>query len=592
MTDIENQLQKTMERVSDGIISLDKEWRYIFINEAAMQDHPTGSKDVLGRIIWEIHPELKKTVFWEKSQEAVEKEKTITFENFYEPLNKWFNIRLYPSNDGLTIYYQNISKEKVRAELTRINQERLLEAQSVANVGNWETDLKTMLSIWSRQTYHIFEKDPLIFHPVHNTLLDMVHPDDKESLNNSFYKRINSSREGRIEFRINTASGLEKWVENCWKVLRDEHGLAIRARGTFQEITDKKTIEIERELLINNTEESFILLNKNLEIVSYNKQSQILFNKYLQFDLIRGRSILDYAKVDRRNRLTEIYKRVLTGDMEESELEFSLPDGSTDVFLIIYKPARNEKSEIIGVFVTIRIITERINKERELRKYNEEIIKLTAHLEQIREEERTQIAREVHDELGQQLTGLKMDASWLLKQVHTEHNSIHQKISDMTSLIDHSIKTIRRISSDLRPGILDDLGLIAALQLQNEQCEKKFKLPCIFKSDVDYIMTERHLAIAVYRINQEALTNIIRHSNAKKVKTTFRKTHSHLNLTIKDNGNGFDKSDVKKKDTLGLIGMRERSKMVGTELSIISTKGRGTTVTLRIPLSLIKFPES
>ncbi len=706
---VNKEKEAVLQRISDKVFSVDTEWRYTYLNDAAFKEHP-GRQNILGKVIWDVHPELHGTIFADKYREAFTKRKTVTFESFFAPLEKWFAVKCYPSVDGLTVFYQDITEIKEKDKLIESNEARLIEAQVVANVGSWETDLATMEVIWSRQTYSIFELDPATFKPTHTTFLDFVHPHDRDKVDQAFAESFQHDCKCVVEHRIITESGQVKWVEERWRVFRNEQHEPYRAAGTCQDITERKVAEIEKAIMINNTEESFILVDSDLTIVSFNNQFYTLNEKYLGIKVQKGKPILDYAKPERREIVKAIYRNVLAGKTEESELNFPLGDGTTRIFYLKYKPARNETNEVIGVFVTIRDITERkkaevliqtekffsdslinslpgifylydekglfsrwnknfedisgysaeeiknmhpldfydedekllmkkgidsvfthgrdevtahfytkdkkkkpyyfsghkivinensyligvgiditqrIQAEKELLLYTEEIKRLTAHLEQVREDERTRIAREVHDELGQQLTGLKMDASWLSRRISADQTTLHEKLSEMTLLMDHTIKTIRKISSDLRPGILDDLGLVAALEWQSAEFEKQYEIKCDFNSEVGDVETERSLATTVFRIYQEALTNVLRHAQATHVESIFKQTDTHMILTVQDNGQGFNECQIKNKPTLGLIGMRERALMVGAKLNIESKNGKGTIVSLQVPLNLL-----
>src|SRR5690349_8235534 len=156
-------------------------------------------------------------------------------------------------------------------------------------------------------------------------------------------------------------------------------------------------------------------------------------------------------------------------------------------------------------FHRISLLTahERKMAEEEIRKSHEELRQLSSYLETIREEERTSIAREIHDELGQQLTGLKMDISWLNKKVPKENKIVQEKISGMLSLVDTTVKTVRRISTELRPGILDDLGLIDALQWQSHEFEKRTGITCSFNTTFKDPSFEKHLSTGIFRVFQE-----------------------------------------------------------------------------------------
>jgi len=706
----QNQFKTTLQRVSDGFISYDCEWRYQYINAAAEKVLGLKANELIGKNIWEQFPELKNQPIYEAYHQAVAAQQYVHIELYLLHLKKWFKNHLYPSADGLSVFFRDVTEKKEKDKLIELNEARLIEAQSAANVGSWETDLATHQVIWSLQNFHIFELDPTTFKPTHTTFLDFVHPLDRDKVDRAFTESFISDDWCSIEHRIVTPGGAIKWVEERWRNFKNEQHQAYRAVGTCQDITKRKVAEIEKALLLFNTEESFILVDNNLTVVYFNDKFYKLNKEYLGFTVEKGTPILDYAQPDRKEIVKDIYASVLAGAIKESELKFPLRDGSTKVFSIIYKPARNENDEIIGAFVTTRDITERkkaelkfeteklfsdslINSlpgifylydqdgrftrwnknfetisgytaaeislmhpvdfydgdekklvqhkmekvfedgiieitahfytkdkkkipyyfngykislngnnyligigvdiseraraEQELHAYTQEIKKLTAHLEQVREEERTRIAREVHDELGQQLTGLKMDASWLSKKISTEQIQIHEKLSGMLSLMDHTIKTIRRISSDLRPGILDDLGLVAALEWQSVEFEKQSEIRCVFKSEVGDRQFERQLSTSVFRIYQEALTNVVRHARATRVESLFQRTSTNLILTVQDNGQGFNDKEVKSKGTLGLIGMRERAGMAGAELDITSKKGTGTIITLKIPVALV-----
>jgi signal transduction histidine kinase len=230
-------------------------------------------------------------------------------------------------------------------------------------------------------------------------------------------------------------------------------------------------------------------------------------------------------------------------------------------------------------------ITDRVKAEAAMRERTEEIQKLTGYLENVREEERTRIAREIHDELGQQLTGLKMDASWINKKIvgSTDPN-ILERIATMISLIDETVKTVRRISSELRPGILDDLGLVPAIEWQCQEFEKRTGISSKCHAGLTDQNIDKNLATNIFRVYQEALTNVARHAQATLVETNLTQDDGIINLTIKDNGVGFDTEEIKNKMSLGLVGMRERAMLFNGELTINSKKGKGTTIVLKAPM--------
>ena len=234
--------------------------------------------------------------------------------------------------------------------------------------------------------------------------------------------------------------------------------------------------------------------------------------------------------------------------------------------------------------VLINDITEKFITEQRLKESYDELRNLASHLQDIREEERAVIAREIHDELGQQITGLKMDVSWISKRIQSEDGAIHQKVKSVLQLLDETVKTVRKIATELRPSILDDLGLIDALQWYSLEFEKRFGIPVSFHTTVEEVNIFKNIAIGLFRIYQESLTNVARHANASFVTTDFTVEGDTLKLTITDNGKGFDPGISGIKKTLGLLGMKERTLMMGGTYVINSTPGKGTTVYVSVPM--------
>jgi PAS domain S-box-containing protein len=235
-----------------------------------------------------------------------------------------------------------------------------------------------------------------------------------------------------------------------------------------------------------------------------------------------------------------------------------------------------------------RDITERKKTEKALRTSREQLRALAGRLQAVREEERTQIAREIHDELGGAFTGLKIDFSLLTRAALKIENgtvraSLLAGMDSMTKFIDATIHTVRRIAMELRPGVLDDLGLVAALEWQLKDFEKRTGIRCEFFPPVEDISFEADLSTALFRIFQEALTNVARHSGATEVRVRLCADADSSTLEIKDNGKGIEKEKTLSSKSLGLLGMRERAQMFGGRITVTGTPGIGTKVTVEIP---------
>ncbi len=230
-------------------------------------------------------------------------------------------------------------------------------------------------------------------------------------------------------------------------------------------------------------------------------------------------------------------------------------------------------------------ISERKKAEEEVQLVNEQLRELTKHMENLRELERLHIAREIHDELGQQLTVLKVNLSWLQNNAAADEGEKNERLSKMIELSENSIHTIRKISTDLRPPEINDLGLAEALKLAAKEFESQTGIHVHFYTELDTHQLSSATATALYRIYQECLTNIVRYAEATVVESSLDLQHGKLLLSVSDNGKGFPIEELTRRKTLGVIGMRERAFMIGGIFSIHSEPGEGTHVQVRVDLN-------
>ncbi len=240
-----------------------------------------------------------------------------------------------------------------------------------------------------------------------------------------------------------------------------------------------------------------------------------------------------------------------------------------------------ELSKAIGILE--EQIAERHRVEERLRRSEDQLRALSGHLRAAQEEERARIAREVHDELGQSLTALKIDLTWLSQRLAGERVELQTKIQTMTHLIDETVQAVRRIATELRPGVLDHLGLVAALEWQVREFQERTGLVCALKKSPDDLVLDTARATTVFRICQEALTNVARHAQATKVEISLKITGRKLVLEVRDNGRGIPEHAVADPRSVGLMGMRERILPWGGNIRIQGVEGKGTVVTVHLP---------
>jgi signal transduction histidine kinase len=234
-------------------------------------------------------------------------------------------------------------------------------------------------------------------------------------------------------------------------------------------------------------------------------------------------------------------------------------------------------------------LTERLRMATdELSNSREELRRLTQHQQSLREAEQKRIAREIHDELGQALTGLKLDLHLMGKEVVAAGDEVPCKkvldeIEGFSKRIDTTIGTVRRISSEIRPSILDDFGLVAAIEWQAREFERKTGVECLFRSNSENLELDTDSGNAVFRIFQEALTNIARHAEASKVKVMIDGFSDRIAMRVEDNGRGIEPRSLNGAKSLGILGMRERARLIGADISIDRLDDGGTSVELILP---------
>lgn len=312
------------------------------------------------------------------------------------------------------------------------------------------------------------------------------------------------------------------------------------------------------------------------------------------YDLV-GQDVIGKCHYDVFPNLPEAWRaahrRILAGAVERcDEDEYVAAHGSKGWLQWESLPWRKADGEIGGLILFTQVITERKRAAEALRASEEQLRALSAKMQSTREEEGTRIAREIHDELGGALTGIK----WDLEAIETGLSSaesdpaiadIRRHLTAITSQIESTIDAVRRISSELRPGVLDDLGLVAAIDWQAHQFQKRTGLKVHLDTQLETVDISREGATAVFRIFQEVLTNVLRHAQANSIQITLRQRDRQLELKVIDDGRGITDDERKNTRSLGLLGMKERALLVGGEVSITGIEGKGTTVVVTIPLN-------
>ncbi len=279
-----------------------------------------------------------------------------------------------------------------------------------------------------------------------------------------------------------------------------------------------------------------------------------------------------------------ISQLVENGSFAGEEVWHKRKDGTVFPTLMTGIVVADREGNPLYLAATAIDVAQRKQAEEELEQSRKQLRDLSAHLQSVREAERTGIAREIHDELGQALTALKMDLSWLGNRLPNEQASLFEKTKSMSRLIDGTIQSVKRISSELRPGVLDDLGLVAAIEWQAEEFQKRTGIKCEVSTECEDIVLDQERATAIFRIFQEALTNVSRHASATGVKVSLKKKDKEVLLGVRDDGKGITPEQMRSPRAFGLMGMQERARYWGGDVTIAGAPGEGTTVRASIPI--------
>ena len=345
----------------------------------------------------------------------------------------------------------------------------------------------------------------------------------------------------------------------------------------------EKTLRESKEKFRNITEQVadvIFMTNKRGHFTYISPSATSLFG-YSQEEMISMSFVKFLAKSEATRAMTEFNLSMRSGQKRENHnFLMKHKDGSTFTGELTAN-AFYENDMVTGIIGVIRNITERLQAEEEIRKSKILLEDLHKHLNEIRENERALISREIHDQIGQSLTALKLDLNRMQEHVST-NPEVMATLEGMIELVSKTIKDVQRISSDLRPGILDDLGLAAAIEWYCGEFEERTGIRCSLRLD-DSIFGDSQKNLVFFRVLQEALTNVIRHANASSVSIILHQSKQGTTMTIQDNGIGIHPGKVESGKSLGLIGMRERVKQFEGKVDIASNKEQGTKLTIFIP---------
>ena len=417
--------------------------------------------------------------------------------------------------------------------------------------------------------------------------LSLVHPEDREKVIRNSREMLNRRRTAPHEFRIVTKDGRIRWIMETvtlipWRGERAVLGNSMDITEQFEarnklaelEALEASILEAIPHAVIGLQDRRIIFANDGVEAV-FGWRAKDLIGKSTR---VLYQTDEGYEAIAR-----DLYSVLEKKRTFRSEFPCRRRDG-TGIECMVSAARIGTQLKQKNIVITYEDITDRKRAETEIERSREQLRNLSAHLQSVREKERTRIARELHDELGQLLTALNTGLVLLNRKIPETEKALRDQTGSMIELVDMTMQTLKRIYMALRPGMLDHLGLAVAIGWQAGEFEKRTGIRCKVTVDPEDLSLDPDLSTAIFRIFQETLTNIARHAGAARVHVSLKATAEKVLLTVRDNGRGITQEQLAKPNSFGLLGMRERTHYWGGDVRISGKPGKGTLVKVDIPL--------
>ncbi len=586
----------------DSMYLVDRECRYQFMNDTHLLRLGISLDQVKGRSYGDFHSEEDLKQFAATIEAVFETHKSLQTEHKGRIGDSFFLRTFSPvrspqgSITAVTVISKDITERKRAEDALQESEYKFRLAMDATNDGLWDWNIVTNEVYRNPRHTVMLGYEPQDFSSSQDEWEKLIHPDDKQRVFDSVEAYLKGKTQFfALEYRLKSKSGDYLWVFGRGKVAEyDDTGTPIRMIGTNVDITERKRAE-ERlhesearyRMLFDNAADGIALADTETgQLVDCN-QGLCRMVEWNKAELVgQAHSILHppAAVIEGFSQTFQQHQTVDPG----IALEDRLLSKSGKLIPVEIRAARieiNGRDFLIGIF---RDITERKRADEAIKTSHQQLRALARRLQSAREDQRKQIAREIHDELGGALTGLKIDLSFLASSApksrdKTKRDSFLGRMLDMTNLIDETIGTVRKLVTELRPSILDDFGLLAALEWQLEEFQRRTGVQCKLHSTMAYVNLDEERSIAVFRIFQESLTNVARHANATKVTATLYKEADSLVLKVEDNGKGISEDDIHNVKSVGLVGMRERALFLRGTVNFSGEPSKGTTVSLQFP---------
>jgi len=701
-------LNGLLDHMSEGFVVLDRDGRYIAVNARACTLLRSGREALIGQPVWTRFPDDASASVRAASALSIEDGRARHLEIFHEPWQQWFETDIYPSPEGLTYFFRDITQRK-HAERT-LRDSKAQQELARWEVGVWEWDLQSgrvyLSPEWKSQLGHADDEIANTFEEWEQRL----HPEEREDIVGRLRTataRFTSGERFELEFRLRHKDGGYRWILSRGELHADPAGTPVLLRGVHLDITDRKRAEQERgdvqrrlQHIIASIRDGFVALDRDWnysyvndaaaqllgrpreELVGHNiwalfpelkhlpfhdacmrcvqQREPMHLDQYyaphfrwyrnhfyptddgvaIFFEDFTVRKRLEAQLADERERYRATFEQPALGILHvalegtitraNARMADMLGYGRLDLVGVdfarilgepqarefledVQRPARGSAGRLVQcrflrsdgerfwgemtlafvpgegersgyVVCMVHDIEDRKRAETLLEESRQRLNVFAQQLTEAIEQERARISREIHDELGQALTRLKMDLGWLRRRLGESGQTggpVAERVLEMGRFIDDTLVSVRRLATELRPALLDNLGLAAALNAQMRQLSAQADIEVTQHLEPDLPLSSEQ-ATGLYRIAQEAVTNIVRHAQARSVRCVLFLDQEGVTMEIQDDGRGFDMAAQPRRG-LGLVGMAERARLLGGSAAVESEPGRGTLVRVHLP---------
>lgn len=474
----------------------------------------------------------------------------------------------------------------------RDGEKRLADAQALAQLGSWTWDVATQTIWWSDEMCRIAGVPPRGSPQDYETVMKSVPPEDLPRVNVFLETALRTGQRMQQLGRLIRPDGTARILDGVVQPRLDAEGKVIGLLGTCYDITDREDALHQLRLserrfrsLVETSPDAIISVTPEGELVSVNQGFERMLG--WKADEWRGRNVGDLVHPDDRGHAMELFQRAMAGDHQATPLDLRLLSHSGSVIIAEgVGVALMDEGRVTGGMAVLRDVTGRRRAEEALRASRGQLRALSQRQLGLQEMERTRIARDLHDQIGQVLSAVAMNLENLLSRGRPERRHT-ARIHESLAAIDQAIEQVRTISFDLRPALLDDLGLPAAVAEYCRRQAERAELSLVLDIEAPPAPLPKEVETACFRVLQEAVTNTLRHARAAELDVTLRVVGGVLSLVVRDDGIGFGQDGATNGDAsshLGIVGMQERAELVGGRVDVESSPDDGTAVLAHFPL--------